>query len=218
LVGLALIVLGSSATPAFAGDTSSEVAKIGAEGTCPSKFYNQFTFNAKCWVKYSGNWYLNNGKYQTRGVELKYATVSRKGTYSTLTYRVRLKRTGCTTCYNFLWIRGTPSPVGSLNVWNNGYMFLYSNAGKFSVWEINSGAGHILKGETTSAAINKGGWNVLKVTAKSSRLKFYANGNLLWSGLDSTLSNGKVGIGMYRNADSGHKLLVDWARLIKNVP
>ncbi|MEK6223135.1 MAG: hypothetical protein N2D54_12895 [Chloroflexota bacterium] len=218
LVGLVLIVLGSFATPAFAGETHSDGAGIGTEGTCPGKFYDRFTFNAKCWVKQSGKWFLNNGKFQTRGVKSKYATISRKGQYSTLTYKVRMKRKGCVTCYNNIWVRGDPSPLHPVNFWNSGYMFLYSNAGKFTVWEFNSGAGHILKGETVSVAIIKGGWNVLKVTAKGSSLKFYINGTLLWSGVDSTLSGGKVGIGMYRNADAGDKLLVDWARLVKKVP
>ena len=68
---------------------------------------------------------------------------------------------------------------------------------------------------TSSSAINQGdAWNTLRVTANGTSLSFYINGTLLWSGTDSSLSNGRAGLGMYRTTSSaGDQLRVDWARL-----
>jgi hypothetical protein len=63
----------------------------------------------------------------------------------------------------------------------------------------------------------KNGWNVLKVTASGSQLKFYINNTLVWSGTDSSFGSGIVGIGMYRDATSGNLLYVDWAKLSTSV-
>ena len=42
--------------------------------------------------------------------------------------------------------------------------------------------------------------NTLKVVAVGSSLKYYINGTLVWSGTDSTLQVGQVGVGYYRDA------------------
>ena len=45
-------------------------------------------------------------------------------------------------------------------------------------------------------------------------MRFYINGTLVLTVTDPSLTSGRVGIGMYRSADStGDELLVDWATL-----
>jgi len=70
-------------------------------------------------------------------------------------------------------------------------------------------------GWTPHSAINQGeAWNTLRVVAQGTSLSFYINGVPVWSGTDSSLSSGRVGLGMYRDASStGDELRVDWARL-----
>ena len=68
---------------------------------------------------------------------------------------------------------------------------------------------------TPSPTINQGeAWNTLRVEARGTSLSFYINGTLLWSGTDSSLSSGRVGLAMYRDSSStGNEFRVDWAYL-----
>lgn len=177
-------------------------------------FNSPFTSEADGWVVHKGTWALESSNYySTLGVSGKAATISHINDYTTLTYEVRMKRTGCAGCANVIAIRGNPA-LDATGWWNTEYTFDYTNTGLFSVWRDSYGTYTALKNWTSSAAIVRGGWNVLKVTADSSTLKFYINGTLVWSGVDSSYPSGRVGIGMYRDTlSSGNKLFVDYAKL-----
>jgi hypothetical protein len=177
-------------------------------------FYSPFTTDAADWVVHKGTWSLEGGSYfVTNGVAGVASTISHKGDFSTLTYQVRMKRDGCAGCANVIAIRGNPV-LDSGGWWESEYTFDYTNNGLFSVWKDNNGSYTALKNWTYSSAINKGGWNMLKVTANGSQMKFYINDVLVWSGIDSAYSSGVAGIGMYRSSSSsGDKLWVDWAEL-----
>jgi hypothetical protein len=137
-----------------------------------------------------------------------------------LNFEARMRRAGtCTACANHLAIRGVPSPLSTNGWWNKEYLFEYTNNGYFSVWKINNNTETAVKDWTTTYAIDPGGWNVLRVTAQGTQLKFYINDQFVWSGTDSSFTNGQVGIGMYRAwYTTGNKLLVDWATLQPTLP
>ncbi len=181
-------------------------------------FYSPFTTDAFGWVVHKGTWILESSNFiTTAGVAGYASTISHTDDYSTLTYEVRMKRAGCVGCVNVLAIRGNPV-LDSTGWWKTEYTFDYTNNGLFSVWKDNNGTYTALKSWTSTSAIDQGGWNVLKVTANGSQLKFYINGYLVWSGTDSAYASGRVGIGMYRNTTStGDKLWVDWAQLTTSV-
>ncbi len=127
-----------------------------------------------------------------------------------------MRRTGCDGCANRLIIRGAPLPLDSSNWWHSAYYLQYRRDGLYSVYKQVAGGGHIaLVGWTASSAIRTGdAWNVLRVVAQGTHLSFYINGTLVWSGADASLSEGEVGVGMYRDSSStGNELRVDWARL-----
>jgi hypothetical protein len=68
---------------------------------------------------------------------------------------------------------------------------------------------------TTTSTINTGNaWNLIRAVASGSSLKFYINGTLVWTGSDSSLSTGKVGVGFYAKnggtSTSGDRLWVDY--------
>jgi hypothetical protein len=176
-------------------------------------FYSPFT-TPEDWVMHKGAWYLEGSNYFTTvGLAGKASSISHINDYSTLTYEVRMKRTGCASCANVLAIRGNPT-LDTTGWWNTEYTFDYTNNGLFSVWRDYNGTYVALKNWTSTTAINQGGWNVLKVTASGSQLKFHINGILVWSGTDSAYPSGRVGIGMYRGTSStDDKLWVDWAQL-----
>jgi C1A family cysteine protease len=179
-------------------------------------FNSQFTSSAIGWVAHKGTWNVSGGYYKTAGAgSQKVASASYSTLYAKLTYTAKMKRFGCTTCVNMLYIRGTPNPLDSYYDWNKGYRFAYTNTGYINVGKLVNGNWTYLQNWTSRSAINKNGWNTLKVTASGSSLKFYINGSLVWSGSDSALARGRVGIGMYRSSTStGDLLQVDWAKLV----
>ncbi len=180
----------------------------------PAGFFSPFTDNADGWVIHKGIWQLEGSNYfTTAGVQGRVSSVSHIGEYSTLTYEVRMKRQGCQGNANAIVIRGNPI-LDSVGWWKTEYTFDYTNTGYFSVWKDYNGSYTPLRNWTYTSAINRGGWNVLKVKASGSSLYFYINDVLVWSGSDSAYASGRVGIAMYRGAScSGDKLWVDYARL-----
>jgi hypothetical protein len=195
------------------------IAKLPALG-----FNSTFAANANGWTAVTGNWAVNaaSGMYITSGTpNSSWHSVAHINNYPTLTYEVKMKRTTCATCQNFVVIRGTPAPLDAAGLWNNGYFFQYQNKatggtlGAWSVVKIQGGVKTMLKNWTKSAYIVPGGFNTLKVTAKGSALKFYINGHLVWSGTNPALKTGQVGIGMYQGgtARTLGALYVDWAKL-----
>ena len=76
---------------------------------------------------------------------------------------------------------------------------------------MNGGTHIALQSWTPSSAIATGdAWNTLRVIVNGRNLYFYINGVLVWSGWDSSLTVGRVGIGMYRDDSStNNRLSVD---------
>ena len=177
-------------------------------------FSSQFNGSMADWNKVSGvGWKVNNSTLFSLDLgRNKYASIMYSpSSFSKLDYRVRLMRSGCETCATSIYVRGTG--VSAFGNWTNGYQFSITRSGKYLV-ALNSIARLVpIKNWTASPAIVKGsGWNVLRVVAIGSSLKFYINGTLVWSGTNSAFSNGKVGIGL--NSDgSANRLYVDYATL-----
>jgi len=176
-------------------------------------FFSPFTSNAAGWSAIKGGWSILNHQYfRTSGIYGYVASAAHTGNYFTLDYQVLMKRTGCVPCTNMLYVRGKPKPLNSYYDWNNGYLFMYANDGYIAVWSIVNGIYAPIQYWKTSAAVHKNNWNILRVIANGSELKFYVNGKLVWSGIDTSLTNGQVGIGSYIYG-SASDLLVDWAKL-----
>ncbi|MGC1379087.1 MAG: S8 family serine peptidase [Anaerolineales bacterium] len=183
-------------------------------------FNSQFNSNATGWSKIKGGWNIVSQKYYRAFGLSSYlsATAAHTGTYFTLDYRVSIKRTGCSWCADRLYVRGKTYPLNpsSYYDWNSGYIFQYVNDGYISVWSVVDGSYAPLLMWKPSSSIHRNGWNTLRVTANGSALKFYINSTLVWSGVDSILSGGAVGVGMF-GYNSSDKLYVDWAALTPTV-
>jgi hypothetical protein len=181
-------------------------------------FNSQFNTDYNGWTALRGEWKITDSKYYTTtGVAEKVSSTKHSGDFSVLTYEARMKRQGCVGCANALLIRGDGVLFGN-GWWNHEYTFDYNDSGNFSVWKDHAGTETALKAWTASTYILKHDWNILKVTASGSQLKFYINGHLVWQGSDPDYTHGLVGIGMYRAGSStGDLLLVDWAKLTTSV-
>jgi hypothetical protein len=178
-------------------------------------FDSQFNGSAEDWESHSGRWYVESNYLWTYGLADTSASASHTAEFANFEYEVRMRRYGCETCANGLYVRGTPLPLTSDNHWYHEYKFQYDQDGNFSVYKrIAGGSAQILQSWTFSSAINQGdAWNVLRVVANGTSLSFYINGTPVWSGSDSSLAAGQVGVGMYRNLTSIDLLEVDWATL-----
>ena len=83
---------------------------------------------------------------------------------------------------------------------SSGYEFFITDNGSYSVWCAKGSSTTSLQGWTSSSAIVKGGTNTVLACAMGSRLSFYINGKLVWTGEDNTIKNGKIGVAGYVDA------------------
>ena len=179
-------------------------------------FNEQFNGLAYNWVKDAGNW--NVGKYYYTSGVAGNSTVSTYNSsagnpYINVDYSARLLRTGENSSTNRLVIRASGA-IGTDGHFANEYSFQYDRIGNFSVYKRVNGVAGVLQNWTSTSAINKySQWNTLRVVAVGSNLSFYINGQLVWSGTDSSLTSGKVGVGMYRDTAADNGFYVNWATL-----
>lgn len=97
-------------------------------------------------------------------------------------FSARMRRTGCRHCANGLVIRGYPY-VELYGRWDSGYEFYYDNHGFYRVYKRMAGSTNwqsIIKPKTFSYAINRGGWNTLRVLAQGNVIRFFINNVLVF--------------------------------------
>lgn len=182
-------------------------------------FDTQFNGNAPGWTAYAGgDWFIGASYLYTSGASPNlWSSAAYMTPFTNLDYQARMMRLGCDTCSNNLIIRGVPIPQSAINAWNNAYMFQYSRTGYFSVFKIVNGVETALQGWTFSPALLTGDtWNTLRVFASGSQLFFYINGTLVWTGSDTSLTTGNVGVSMYVSTVDSSELRMDWATLMTN--
>ena len=157
-----------------------------------------------------------------QGVSDTFSTASYNMDYGDLDYTVMMKRSKAdvNTDANGIFIRGTVNPLGDQQRWFSYYGFYYSQNGFFSIWKrVNGGSSEqFLPGDgwMSDPIINQGNaWNKLRVVASGNSLSYYINDKKVWEGTDSSLSSGRVGLGMYSSqGPTTNELLVDWATLV----
>jgi hypothetical protein len=142
----------------------------------------------------SGVWSISGGAYVMTGSQPvsyieRYSYYNQ--IYSDFTYQVDVRRTaGSLADSHGMLFRsdGTLDNAYTFHVDANGSYLIYKKVDGVSTWLTN--------GWTASPYLNRGygAWNTLKVAASGSNLSFYANGSLLDSFIDSSLSSGVVGV------------------------
>lgn len=167
-----------------------------------SDFTDDFGASVGSWSAVNGAWALNGlGQYVSAGLASSSVSAKNSGKFGDVTFQATMTRTGgAASLANRLIIRGNPASL-SAGWWNPSYVFQYANDGTYSVYKMSGGVSTALAPWASSGAVLTGGVaNTLKVVAVGSSLKFYINGTLVWSGTDSTLQVGQVGVGFYRDA------------------
>ena len=177
-------------------------------------FESQFNGSAPGWEVHAGTWGVDSRYYWTEGLDSRVSSTSYRENFADLVYEARVFRDGCLGCANRLYVRGVPEPLGSGLNWDKAYLFQYTNNGYFSVWHIDGDTASALQNWAECSAVSKGGWNALRAVANRGSLSFYINDVPVWTGSDDSFSSGRVGLGMYRDADStGDLFRADWAKL-----
>uniref|UniRef100_UPI0005EB359D hypothetical protein n=1 Tax=Desulfonatronovibrio magnus TaxID=698827 RepID=UPI0005EB359D len=175
-----------------------------------------FTSTPTGWQQDAGSWSVVSGRYwytEGRSVGLS-NTSTYNQTYTDVDFSAKLWRNGDDSSSNRIWVRASGS-ILSNGYFSNGYYFQYTRNGSVSVWKRVNGNETAVKNWSSSSAVNTGSaWNVLRAVVQGDRMSFYVNDILVWSGRDSSLSSGKVGVGMhFYRSSTGNALWVDWAKL-----
>lgn len=215
--GAAMGVTGVSENYKVLNNTAYTVANFRTK-VIGADFSSNFTNEHAGWTAKRGSWVDTPFYYRTVGLTNQFSSIVHDGVYGDLTYSARMKRIGCTGCPQYLIIRGNSSSLGSNNRWLPSYMFGYTNSGLFSVWKVLSGGTETpLASWTSSSAIVQGGsWNTLKVVAVGTDYRFYINGVAVWSGSEPGVAAtvGQVGVAMYTNVSgNGNTFWLDNATL-----
>jgi squalene-hopene/tetraprenyl-beta-curcumene cyclase len=178
-------------------------------------FDSQFNGDAAGWEVHSGSWQVDSNYYSTTGLPDSWSSSSYISKFTDFDYQAKIRRSGCLECSNGVIVRGVAEPFGTSYRWNSGYGFFVNQLGQYSVFKYKDGTAILMQDWTDSSAINQGeNWNILRVVAIGSDLYFYVNGTMVWSGNDPSYTSGRVGILMYRTAESsGDQYWVDWAML-----
>ena len=184
----------------------------------PKAINSQFTGSMAGWeAKGVVPWHVNESEMYTNGKLGMWSNVYyKKAQFSDFDYSVSIKRTADANWANYITVRmgSDLSDVYYKNFWYPGYIFGFTNSGAFSVFLMNSDGSYTnLMPWTYTSAIKGYDWNILRVYAKGSTLKYYINDFLVYSLTDTNRVDGYVGIITYKGEDTKSKLKVDWAKL-----
>ena len=196
-----------------AGDSAySNTASATTTGS--TGFNSQFNGSASGWLVDSGAWSVDANFLTSVGVTNKWATVHQVGDYANFDFETAIWRNGCNTCSSVVFFRGTPSPLNSTNLWNKGYMVTITRNRDYALWSTSGGTATALRNWTTTTALNSGSaWNIVRIVAFGSSIKFYFNGVLIWSGTNTVHTTGKIGLGIANDGSSGNQIWFDYAKL-----
>ena len=205
----------------YSGMTMQSVSIVRLAAPTGGGFNSQFNGNMTGWAKKGTVAFYPSSTYMySNGTSGKWAQAYWTGsTFSNFNYQARLRRgNGDATSANTLFVRmGSSIGTGTLgNWWYPGYFFEYTNGGSYSIWKMTSPTSYsAIQGWTSSSAIKKNDWNVLRVYANGSTFKFYINGTLVKSFTSSWRTSGYVGVGFADYGKAGDLFGVDWATLTK---
>jgi hypothetical protein len=217
IIDLSMIGLGAHTFTVHATDKAMNHASksVNFNVLAASSFESTFSKNAKGWTVVNGNWFITTkGYYKTNGTINALSSIIHAQDFTSVTIEAKMRRKfGDTALPNRLHFRVTPEPLDSAGQWMNGYMFQYTNAGKFSIWKFTDGKAEPLVGWVWTPEIVPYGWSVLKVVANDGDMEFYINDVLVAAGHDESFTVGRVGISTWRGSDVKAPFLLDWVKV-----
>lgn len=181
-------------------------------------FDTQFNYGSTGgWARKSGGtWDLSGFSYHTDGhPDKRTDAYYTGGQYTDFDYSAQVWRYGNDPVY--LAVRMGSTVGGSVGAWYPGYLFGYTNLGEAIIRWYNSSGVATLTSISTNGAINKNGWNTLRLKAVGNEFWYYINGTMVYNGSDTSANKrlrGFVGIATYRSASSPtYGFYMDYAKL-----
>ncbi|MCX6927225.1 MAG: M4 family metallopeptidase, partial [Verrucomicrobia bacterium] len=145
----------------------------------------------------AANWQVVNGEYRAQTSSDDFMTSRYDAQeWSDLTVQMTCWRSGSPNNSAAVVVRATADFDDSIG---SGYVFQISAAGSYGVWKLVNGAWSWLQAWTTSPTINTD-TNVLAAVAEGNLLRFYINGTLVWTGIDTDLVSGRIGLMGYSSS------------------
>ncbi|GAA1752700.1 hypothetical protein [Nostocoides vanveenii] len=202
----------AGATTGLAGATTLAAGEASA---APFGFNSTFTSNKLGWSNVYGNWMLRNGNLHCDGIPGYSTSVKHSNNYSDYMFQARMKRSGNYggNAANRLIVRGNPSRLNSAMNWRPSYLFQYANAGWFSVWLITATGAETPVVGWTNLGYTLNNYVTISAYVAGDYLALGLNGIWVWSGYNSALSFGQVGMGFWTAPGYWGKLDVDYSRL-----
>jgi hypothetical protein len=190
--------------------------------TFNSTFNN--TKGAAGWYGVYGIWGLAGGSAFSPGGVYGWSNMAHTGIYDTYTYQVNVYRSGMGSpdYWNNLYFNGDPSSIGysGAGMWNNTYMFNWSNDGYISLWLISGGVYYSALGTTYIGwPINSSGANVVGVAYNSltTLTGLYINYVQVALCYCGSFTHGQVGVG-FAESGAADYFAVDSATLVPGAP
>ena len=206
VLSILLLVVGMQAQqPNVVAAQPKSVAKF-ATG-----FNDQFSLFNTNWVATSGSWNISTGFL--RGVATANKSFSQayfaQAQYENQDFQVRMRRTGCGTCANGIFVRSTKD--GTVR-------FKYTNSGEYAIEKCGASSCTFIEPFTPHFAVLKGGYNTLRVVAVGNRYDFLINNKLVASHVITGRSYGYAGVSFHNNLITGNTFDVDWAVMSNRSP
>lgn len=178
-------------------------------------FTSTFDTDTKKWLELAGDWTLTSAGYlKTNGLLNTTATILHQHLFTTgYVYEVRMKRKVETDTTNRLFFSGIPGDTYTGGIWEDSYVFEYTNAGVWSFFRSDDYNKEYKVTDEPFTAIKPYGWNKLTVWRRASDICFWINEQHLGCYPDASYSEGWVGIGVYEGNADVSPLLVDWAKV-----
>lgn len=158
-----------------------------------------FDRDRMAWTSVDGSYSYGGGFLKLHGDGTNYASVYYSVMpFGELDFAVKMKRSGCRSCASGVVVSGYPF-LDTFGEWDSGFEFFYDNHGFFRVYKQMAGSTayqSIIKPKTFSYAINREGWNTLRVQVKGSLVRFIINDVLVYQyvQMDRILDYGYSGI------------------------
>ncbi|MCE5228582.1 S8 family serine peptidase [bacterium] len=149
-------------------------------------------------------WEVIDNKYRAQaGTGLRVQSIYSDQTWTDCSAQVTMTRTGYMSSAQDLVVRAS-SDFSWRDGTGSGYGLGISGDGSYYVIKWVSGSYTFLKDWTSSSYLQTGGAaNVMRMVVQGTSIKVYANGNLLWSGTDSSVPGpGRVGVLGYTGSES----------------
>jgi len=143
------------------------------------------------------NWQVFAGEYRAQSASTDFMMANYAGhQWDNLSVQMVCRRDGDT--YNSAAVTLRVSSDFDEDV-GSGYIFQIATAGQYGLWKQVNGTWSWLQEWTYSPSITSG-INTLMAVADGSSLKFFINGALIWTGSDTNLVAGRIGLGGYTDS------------------